>query len=403
MTGRTDARAQNAGPPVASEAWLTIHRPLSASRAGAVKLCAFLLPLALWCVVSYMPFVWHPMVKVQDAGDSTYPVGMLVEREAFEKDKARLALEGKAPPAGTPSNPVFLPAPHEVGTALYAAFTTPPKFRKELWLHESLWQTVKVVLRGFALAAVLAVPLGLVCGTFDLFSKLFEPFLDFVRYMPPPAFGALMVAVLGIGEGPKVSIIFIGTFFPLALIVANTARGVDGALLEAAQTLGASRRRLMMRVVLPAVLPGIYTDLRVMLGTAWVYVTIAELIGAASGISWFINQQGKYRRYDNVFAGIFVIGMIGLLTDQLLLLLGKYLFPWRPGAATSRGLIGTALAMAGRLPGRAARVVRKACAATVGPVVNGLCARGGCPNRTEAIQSKSVRPELEAASDVRSA
>ena len=175
-----------------------------------------------------------------------------------------------------------------------------------------------------------AVPLGILCGTFDLFSKLVEPFIDFVRYMPPPAFGALAVAVLGIDTAPKIAIIVIGTFFTTVLVVANTTRSLDAGLLEAAQTLGAGKRRLITRVVLPGVVPNLYNDLRIMLGTAWVYLIVAELTGAASGISWFINQQGKYRHYDNVYAGIFIIGLIGLGCDQFLAAARPLLFPWLP-------------------------------------------------------------------------
>jgi NitT/TauT family transport system permease protein len=111
-------------------------------------------------------------------------------------------------------------------------------------------------------------------------------------------------------------------------VVANTTRQLDRALIEAAQTLGASDRRLLTRVVVPGIVPNLYTDLRVLLGWAWTYLIVAELIGASSGISWYINQQGKYRAYDNVFAGIIIIGLIGLVTDQALAWLGRRLFPW---------------------------------------------------------------------------
>jgi NitT/TauT family transport system permease protein len=103
---------------------------------------------------------------------------------------------------------------------------------------------------------------------------------------------------------------------------------IDNSLLEAAQTLGADRRRLLTHVILPGILPNLYNDMRILVGWAWTYLIIAELIGASSGISWFINQQGKHFHFDNVFAGIIMIGIIGLATDQLLALFRPILFPW---------------------------------------------------------------------------
>jgi len=319
-----------------------VRQPLSPGKAALVKLCSFVLPLALWCVVSYVPFVWHPDVKITDPGDSDFLTeGQQLPRTSFVEENAKLEEAGQQPAKGFPANPIFLPAPHAVAKALVNAFTTPPAFKSDPWLHQSLWKSVKLVFWSFLLSAVIAVPLGLLAGTFDVVGKVTEPFTDFVRYMPPPAFGPLMVAILGIDDAPKVAIIFIGTFFPLVLVVANTTRLLDPALIEAAQTLGASRRRLLTRVVLPGVLPNVYNDLRIALGVSWVYLTVAQLIGATSGISWFINQQGKYRHFDNVFAGILVIGLVGLVTDQLLQMLARFLFPYqaRSGAAGVRTVL----------------------------------------------------------------
>lgn len=309
--------------------WFGVRKPLSRSQAVTAKVLALLLPLGAWCLVSYCPYVWHPMVRVTDGGGSSFlRRGTMIEKGDFAEENARLRAAGRAPAAGTPANPIFLPAPHEVGRAMYTAFTTEPVRRGDPWLHESLWHSIKIIFRGFALAAAVGVPLGILCGTFHFLARVTEPFVDFIRYMPAPAFGALVVTVLGISDAPKIAIIFIGTFFPMVLVVANTTRLVDGALLEAAQTLGASPRRLLTHVLLPGMLPNLYTDLRILLGCAWTYLIIAELIGASSGISYFINQQGKYRHYDNVYAGIILIGLIGLATDQVLAFVAPRLFPW---------------------------------------------------------------------------
>ena len=347
-----------------------------------VKLFSFLLPLAAWCVVSYVPFVWHPDVKITDPGDSeVLTEGQQLPKASFAAENEKLRREALKPAEGYAANPIFLPAPHEVARAVVNAFKTPPAFRSDPWLHQSLWKSVKLVFWSFALSAVLAVPLGLFAGTFDVVGKLTEPFTDFVRYMPPPAFGPLMIAVFGIDDAPKMAIIFIGTFFPLVLVVANTTRLLDPALIEAAQTLGATRRRLVTRVVLPGVLPNLYNDLRIALGVSWVYLTVAQLIGASSGISWFINQQGKYRKFDNVFAGILVIGLIGLATDQLLQSFARVLFPYqaRPGGARSRAVVGSAA--------RGCRVL----ALTARDLLwGGLMARGGCGAEAAAMRRRDT-------------
>lgn len=316
--------------------WFDIRKPLSPGRSLALRVCSFLLPIALWCAISYIPFLWHPLVKVSDPGGSSYlQVDSLVDREVFEKDNASLAQGGKATATGEPANPVFLPAPHEVARAFVSAFTTPPRRLGDPWLHASLVHSCRIIVTGFALAAVVGVPLGILCGAFTSVSRLIEPPVDFVRYLPPPVFGALAIAVLGIDDGPKIAIIFIGTVFQMIRVVANTARTVDPALLEAAQTLGTSRKRLVTRVIVPAMLPNLYNDLRILLGCAWTLLTVAELIGATTGISFFINQQGKYRHYDNVFAGIVMIGLLGLVVDKTLSAVGNRLFPWQGKPAAS--------------------------------------------------------------------
>src|SRR5258708_17497615 len=186
----------------------------------------------------------------------------------------------------------------------------------------------------------------MLCGLFHLFWRLAEPFREFFRYLPAPAFGALAVAVLGIYDGPKIAIIFIGTFFQQVLVVANTTRKIDPSLLEAAQTLGANRVQLLFKVVIPGIIVDLYTDMRILLGWAWTYLIVAELIGTMSGISYFINQQARYRNYQNVFAAIFIIGFIGLGCDVVLGLAGAKLFPWR---AVKRGP--SILALARRILG----------------------------------------------------
>ncbi|WP_455198828.1 ABC transporter permease subunit [Kaarinaea lacus] len=313
-----------------------VRRELKAKTRTTVMIMSFILPLLIWSLVSYVPFIWHPKVEVTEPGDAGYfTQGMLVDREVFDQEVKNLTGEGKIIPQGFPANPVYLPAPHEVAKAFYTAFTTEPKRRNEKWLHESLWDSIQVIFWGFFISSLIGVPLGILCGTYDFFSKLFEPFVEFFRYLPAPAFGALAVAILGIYSAPKIAIIFIGTFFQQVLIISNTTRKLDPSLLEAALTLGAKRITLLFRVVIPGIITYLYKDLRILLGWAWTYLIVAELIGTSSGITWFITQQARYKNFDNVYAAIMMIGILGLTTDLILAKLGRRLFPWEKEMAKS--------------------------------------------------------------------
>lgn len=314
--------------------WFAVRKELRTKPRVYVGVMSFLLPLLIWCLVSYVPWIWHPKVKITDPGAVSYlRADMLVDRDVFKRETDSLLAEGKKPPQGTPANPIYLPAPHEVAKAFYTAFTTEPKRRTEKWLHESLWDSIQVIFWGFVLSSLFGVPLGILAGTYDFFARLFEPFIEFFRYLPAPAFGALAVAILGIYSAPKIAIIFIGTFFQQVLIVANTTRKLDTGLLEAAQTLGANNRSLLFKVVIPGILPDLYRDLRILLGWAWTYLIVAELIGTSSGITWFITQQARYKNFDNVFAAIMIIGIIGLTTDLILAWLGRRIFPYQRQAS----------------------------------------------------------------------
>ena len=314
--------------------WFAVRKQLRPRERLVLGVASFLLPLLVWSLVSYVPWIWHPQVEVTDSGAVSYfKPGMLVDREVFDKELLAAREAGAAEPEGVPANPIYLPAPHQVAQAFYTAFTTEPKRRSEQWLHESLWSSIQVIFWGFLLSSVFGVPLGIVAGTYDFFSRLTEPFVEFFRYLPAPAFGALAVAVLGIYQAPKIAIIFIGTFFQQVLIIANTTHKLDPSLLEAAQTLGARRLGLLFRVVIPGIITDLYKDMRILLGWAWTYLIVAELIGTSSGITWFITQQARYKNFDNVFAAIMMIGIIGLTTDLLLAWLGRRMFPWQQAAA----------------------------------------------------------------------
>ncbi|MFA6288834.1 MAG: ABC transporter permease [Opitutaceae bacterium] len=322
--------------------WFSVRQELTPKRSRFLGVLAFLLPLALWSLFSYIPWLWHPMVKVTDPGAVDWMrSGMLINRHDFAKEVAAAEIAHTRAPVGFRANPIYFPAPHAVGRALYTAFTTAPVLRGDLWLHQSLWMSIQTIFWGFTISSIVGIPLGILCGSFIAVSRLTEPFVDFVRYMPAPAFGALMVAIFGIQLEPKIAIIVIGTFFQQVLVVANTVRKVDGALIEAAQTLGSKRRQLVLRVIVPASLPDLYNDTRILLGWAWTYLIVAEVVGVSSGISFFINQQAKYRNFDNVYAAIIIIGILGLTIDQILAFVGHRLFPWKnPRPSRVRAFLG---------------------------------------------------------------
>ncbi len=313
--------------------WFAVRRTLPPRTRRFTGLMSFLLPLLIWSLLSYVPWIWHPQVAITDPGSVSYlRPGMQLDRDAFAAAAARAHEQGRAEPVGYPANPIYLPAPHEVARAFYTAFTDAPVRRSEKWLHESLWESIQVIFWGFLLSSLIGVPLGILAGTFDFISRLFEPFVEFFRYLPAPAFGALAVAILGIYQAPKIAIIFIGTFFQQVLVIANTTRKLDPTLLEAAQTLGARNPALLFRVVIPGIITDLFRDMRVLLGWAWTYLIVAELIGTSSGITWFITQQARYKNFDNVYAAIMMIGIIGLGTDLLLAWLGRRIFPWQKAA-----------------------------------------------------------------------
>lgn len=243
-------------------------------------------------------------------------------------------------PQGRPSNPVYFPAPHEVIIQGYKDFTRPAEGdRPSMW--DRYQHSLRIVFLGFFFSCLIGVPLGVLCGTFDFFSKLFEPFVDFFRYMPAPAFSTLLVAIFLAHDAPKIALVFLGTFFQMVLVIANTTRQLDTSLLEASQTLGANRLTMIRRVILPGITPNLYNDLRILLGWSWTWLVIAELIGVKSGLTEFIETQGRWRNFDAVYPVIILIGVTGFFTDQFLASMRKYLFPWTPDSSEkSAGPVG---------------------------------------------------------------
>ncbi len=200
------------------------------------------------------------------------------------------------------------------------------------WTSEGLLGDIGIsvwrVMAGFGASALIALPLGLYIGTYRPVQAFLEPLTDFIRYMPAVAFIPLVMLWVGIDEGSKVLIIFIGTFFQMVLMVAEDVRRVPMAQIEAAQTMGANRSEIVKLVILPSAKPALLDTLRITCGWAWTYLVVAELVAANSGLGYAILKAQRYMHTDKIFAGILLIGLIGLLTDQAFRWLHRRAFPW---------------------------------------------------------------------------
>jgi NitT/TauT family transport system permease protein len=189
--------------------------------------------------------------------------------------------------------------------------------------------TVWRVFGGFVLAAVVAVPLGVLMGAYKPIEAFFEPFVSFARYLPASAFIPLLILWAGLGEMQKLLVIFIGSVFQIILMVAVTVGATRRDLVEAAYTLGAADQGVVRRVLLPMNAPDIAEILRLVLGWAWTYVIVAELIGSSAGIGHMIIESQALMSTGQMIFGIIVIGLIGLVSDFAFKALNRRLFPWR--------------------------------------------------------------------------
>lgn len=188
--------------------------------------------------------------------------------------------------------------------------------------------SVARVFGGFLLAAALAVPLGILIGTFRPIEAYLEPVNDFFRYMPTPAFIPLVMIWVGIDEGAKIAIIFLGTFFQVVLMVADNVRQVPQSQIEVAQTMGAKRIEIIRHVIVPSAMPAIADTLRVSLGWAWTYLVVAELVASSSGLGFQIMRAQRFLQTDKIFMGILIIGFLGILFDQIARFAHRRLFAW---------------------------------------------------------------------------
>jgi taurine transport system permease protein len=217
--------------------------------------------------------------------------------------------------------PIFLPAP---GDVLHAARLT----LADGALLTDIAVSARRVFLGFALATLVAVPLGIAMGVWRPAKAVMDPFVSLLRPLPSITWIPLTILWLGIGEGQKVAIVFMGSWIYILLYTVESTRRVDPLLLCAARNLGASDLAVMREVILPGALPGIITGLKVTLAISWSCVLTAEMIAAQNGLGALIWQAKDWGNLALVLVGMLCISLTVLVTDWLMVRIERVLLPW---------------------------------------------------------------------------
>lgn len=261
------------------------------------------------------PSAWRRLFMFR--GTSSHAVDLYVAAASF------LALVGLwwATAALAVLPPQYLPSPGAVVAALYDMFVK----------YNFTWDIGVSVFRvwtAFLISAAMAIPLGILMSSYRIVNGISEPVIDFIRYLPVPALVPLTIIWLGIGETSKITLLWMGTFFQLVLLIADDAKRVPREYIEIGLTVGARSREVLRHIVLPAMLPSMVDNLRITLGWCWTYLIIAEIVAADSGIGYVIWSARRYVKTPEVMAGILTIGIIGLATDQLVRYLHRRYFAY---------------------------------------------------------------------------
>lgn len=216
----------------------------------------------------------------------------------------------------------FLPAPDQVLKSLLYLI-----FEKDL-LGAVAVSAVRIG-KAFVLSLIVALPLGIAMGSFELVKRVFEPIIAPMRYLPITAFIPLLILWFGIDETQKVAFLFLGTVVYLLPAVVDAIAAVPEEMVQTALTLGATKTQVIRTVLIPAAMPQIFDGFRVMNAIAWTYIILAEIVNPQSGIGYILQLAGQHLKPEWSFAGIFVVGIIGLLTDVLIRTINRFLFSWR--------------------------------------------------------------------------
>ncbi|HEX7528784.1 MAG TPA: ABC transporter permease [Thermoanaerobaculia bacterium] len=218
--------------------------------------------------------------------------------------------------------PDFLPSPSEVVRGTLQLFL-------QYDLGEAVLVSTRRILLAFLLASGVALPLGVLMGAFEPVNRFFEPVVSPLRYMPISAFIPLLILWFGIYEKQKIAFLFLGVFVYLLPVVVTAIRAVPEELVQTALTLGASRAQVVRTVLLPSALPEIFDSFRVMNAISWTYVILAEAVNPEHGLGYMVELARTHQKASWSFAGLLVIGGIGLLTDFIIRTVSRILFRWR--------------------------------------------------------------------------
>ena len=215
--------------------------------------------------------------------------------------------------------PIFLPSPEAVWDRLV-------ELARGGELADDVRVSVYRIAVGFALATVMAIPVGLLIGAYRFWEAAIEPLVDFIRYMPVVAFVPLTILWAGTEDTQKFLIIWIGTFFQQVLLIMDNAKRVPLDFVDIGRTLGMKDRAILMRIILPASAPGIWDSMRISVGWAWTWLVLAELVAATSGLGYRITTAQRFFQTDTIVGYILVLGVLGLVTDQLMKAFGRRMF-----------------------------------------------------------------------------
>lgn len=216
---------------------------------------------------------------------------------------------------------ILFPGPVKVMQALRVLFV-------EEGFIRDVGISVGRVMISFALACAVAVPLGILMGTFRAVEAFFSPLVSAWRYLPAPSFIPLLLMWFGAGETQKLALLFIGVIWFLITLIADHTKAISADLIRTSVTLGASRPQVLHTVVIPAAMPNVVIAMRQMLAVSWTYLVIAEITAADAGIGAMMMRAKRFLHVDQIMAGILVIGVLGLFFDYMLRLLHRVAFPY---------------------------------------------------------------------------
>jgi taurine transport system permease protein len=222
--------------------------------------------------------------------------------------------------------PLFLPSPLAVWEKFMLALTEGVS-NSTLWQHTLA--SIGRVFGAFALALITAVPIGILMGVNRFVRGLFDPIIEFYRPLPPLAYLPLVIIWLGIGEFPKVFLIYLAIFAPMAIAARAGVRSVSTEQIHAAYAMGATRGQVISQVIMKAALPEIFTGMRIGIGVGWTTLVAAEMVAANRGLGFMVLNAAENLESDTVIMGILIIGIFAFAFDLLIRYLEKVLIPWK--------------------------------------------------------------------------